>query len=555
MRGADAVARTLRAAGVTRIFTLSGNQIMPVFDACLEADIDLLHVRQEAAAVHMADAWGRLTGQPGVALVTAGPGFANTLTGLYVATISESPLVLLSGCAPMGQHAKGAFQAMPQAEIASHVSKASWTTESASSLPNDIRKALDIATSGRPGPVHIALPFNTVDNEVESPEDALLSDNTESSPGRVIDDDDAARVLSELRGAKTPLILAGSMMMRGEGPSLLADLSTSTGAPVVQMESPRGTNDPALGAFAEVLAEADLIALIGKKLDFTLKMGASPDVRPDCRFIQIDPDSLAIDLTRRNVGDEQRIALSIVADPLPSVRRIVELAAGDTTDSGWADEVNSAVSYRPASWTNMRAEEGNPLHSFEVAEAIQTYLDEDPNSVFICDGGEWGQWAQACISAPTRILNGPAGSIGTSIPFALAARLARPDARIVTVLGDGTAGFHVMEYDTAVRYDIPFIAVVGNDAAWNAEFQIQLREYGDERLVGCELLPSRYDRVAEALGGHGEHVDSAGDLAPALHRAGASGLPALVNVNLARDAAPVVRRGTDTPQASSAVLH
>ena len=390
---------------------------------------------------------------------------------------------------------------------------------------------------------------------MESPEDALVSDSTESSPARVIDDDDAARVLSELRSAKTPLILAGSMMMRGEGPSLLSHLSAATGAPFVQMESPRGTNDPALGAFAEVLAEADLIALIGKKLDFTLKMGASPDVRPDCRFIQIDSDSSAIDLTRRNLDGPERVAMAILADPLPSARRIVDLATGDAPNSGWADEVNSAVTYRPSSWKDMRADQGQPLHSYEVAEAIQTYLDEDPNSVFICDGGEWGQWAQACITAPTRILNGPAGSIGTSIPFALAARLARPDARIVTVLGDGTAGFHVMEYDTAVRYDIPFIAVVGNDAAWNAEFQIQLREYGDQRLVGCELLPSRYDRVAEALGGHGEHVDSANDLAPALQRAGASDLPALINVNLARDAAPVVRRGTDTPQASSAVLH
>ena len=355
MRGADAIARTLRAAGVTRIFTLSGNQIMPVFDACLDAEIDLLHVRQEAAAVHMADAWGRLTGQPGVALVTAGPGFANTLTGLYVATISESPVVLLSGCAPMGQHAKGAFQAMAQAEIASHVSKASWTAESPSGLPNDIRKALDIATSGRPGPVHIALPFNAIDGEVGSPEDALVSDGVEPSLVRIIGDDDAARVLSELRSAKSPLILAGSMMMRDEGPSILADLSAATGAPVVQMESPRGTNDPALGAFAEVLAEADLIALFGKKLDFTLKMGASPDVRPDCRFIQIDPDSSAIDLTRRNVGDPERITMTIAADPLPSTRRVVELASGHAPESGWADEVNSAVSYRPASWTDMRA--------------------------------------------------------------------------------------------------------------------------------------------------------------------------------------------------------
>ncbi len=555
MRGADAVARTLQGAGVERIFTLSGNQIMPLFDACLDADIDLLHVRQEAAAVHMADAWGRLTGQPGVALVTAGPGFANTLTGLYVATISESPLVLLSGCAPLKQHPKGAFQAMAQAEIASHVSKASWTAESASGLPNDIRKALDIAASGRPGPVHIALPFNTVDDEVDSPEDALVAEDNGGSQPRIIEDADAAQFLAELRDVKRPLILAGSMMMRADGPTVLAELSAVTGAPVVEMESPRGTNDPALGAFAEVLAEADLIALIGKKLDFTLKMGTEPDIRPECRFVQIDPDRSAIDLTNRNVGNANRVAMSVVADPIPSVSRIVELATGGSSESGWADEVTSAVSYRPSTWTEMRAEQGQPLHSYEVAEAVQQYLDEDPNSVFICDGGEWGQWAQACISAPTRILNGPAGSIGTSIPFALAARLARPESRIVTVLGDGTAGFHIMEYDSAVRYGIPFVAVLGNDAAWNAEYQIQLREYGEERLVGCELFPSRYDRVAEALGGHGEHVESASDLAPALQRAGSSNLPALVNVNLARDAAPVVRRSSDATQASSAFLH
>lgn len=528
---------------------------MPVFDACLDADLDLLHVRQEAAAVHMADAWGRLTGQPGIALVTAGPGFANTLTGLYVAKISESPMVLLSGHAPLGQLGRGAFQEMPQAEMASHVSKASWTAQSASGLANDIRKAFDIATSGRPGPVHIALPFNVIDGEVDESEDALHQATFNGSPQRVIDDADAMQVLSQLRNAKKPLILAGSMMMRGEGPSVLAELSDTTGVPVVQMESPRGTNDPALGAFAEVLAEADLVMLLGKKLDFTVKMGGAPDVSPDCRFLQIDPDQSVIELTRRNVGDPTRVVAGVEADPLPSARRLVELAPNGGSSTDWADEVKSAISYRPPSWSEMRSGEGDPVRSYEVTQAIQEYLDEDPNSVFISDGGEWGQWAQACITAPTRIINGPAGSIGTSIPFAVAASLARPGARVVTVLGDGTAGFHIMEYDTAVRYDIPFVAVLGNDAAWNAEYQIQLREYGDQRLVGCELLPSRYDQVVEALGGHGEHVTSASGLASSLERAGASERPALLNVMIGRDPAPVVRRTSDTSQTSSATLH
>ena len=555
MRGADAVARTLRSEGVERIFTLSGNQIMPVFDACLDAGVELLHVRQEAAAVHMADAWGRLTGQPGVALVTAGPGFANALSALYTATMSESPVVLLSGRAPLGHVDKGAFQDMPQAEMAGYVSKASWTAQSADGLHNDIRRALDIAASGRPGPVHIALPFDVIDGKIDASHEGDASAQFERHAALSMTDAEAMEVLAAIRGASAPLILAGSMMMRGGAPAALADLSEATGAPVVQMESPRGTNDPALGAFAEVLAQADLVVLIGKKLDFTLKMGTEPDVAARCRFIQIDPDPSVIELTRRNVGDPSGIAAAVQADPLPSIRRIARLAGGRTSSSAWADEVEDAVRYRPPSWGSVKAADGEPVRSIEAAEAICGYLAGASDSVFVCDGGEWGQWAQAGIAAAERVINGPAGAIGASIPFALAARLARPSARVVTVLGDGTAGFHIMEYDTAVRYGLSFVGVVGNDAAWNAEYQIQLREYGPERLVGCELLPSRYDRVADALGGYGEHVASADGLRAALERAGASGLPALLDVRLARDPAPIVRRGDDAPQTSSATLH
>lgn len=555
MRGADAVARTLRSEGVERVFTLSGNQIMPVFDACLDAEVDLLHVRQEAAAVHMADAWGRLTGRPGVALVTAGPGFANTLSALYTATMSESPLALLSGRAPLANADRGAFQEMPQAEMAGYVSKASWTAQSADGLHNDIRRALDIAGSGRPGPVHIALPFDVIDGNVDTSHEGDAATRFERRAARSMTDADAMGILAAIRGASTPLVLAGSMMTRGDAPAALADLSAVTGAPVVQMESPRGTNDPALGAFAEVLSQADLVVLIGKKLDFTLKMGAEPDVAGHCRFIQIDPDPSVIELTRRNVGDPSRIAAAVQADPLPSIRRMARLADGRNPSRVWAEEVEDAVRYRPPSWRSVKAADGDPVRSVEAAEAVCSYLAGASDSVFVCDGGEWGQWAQAGIAASERVINGPAGAIGTSIPFALAARLARPGARVVTVLGDGTAGFHIMEYDTAVRYGLSFVGVVGNDAAWNAEYQIQLREYGRERLVGCELLPSRYDRVVDALGGYGEHAASADALRAGLERAGASGLPALLDMRLARDPAPVVRRGDDAPQTSSAMLH
>ncbi|MEA2859355.1 MAG: hypothetical protein QOC72_1394, partial [Methylobacteriaceae bacterium] len=168
----------------------------------------------------------------------------------------------------------------------------------------------------------------------------------------------------------------------------------------------------------------------------------------------------------------------------------------------------------------------------------------DPEAIFVCDGGEIGQWAQALLSAPRRLINGVAGSIGSAIPFALAARLFEPRAPVIAVMGDGTFGFHMAEFDTAVRHDLPFVAVVGNDATWNAEYQIQLRAYGEARAHGCDLLPSRYDKVVEALGGHGEFVERIDDLAPTLERALASGKPACVNVMIERVAAPVIRRGT-----------
>jgi acetolactate synthase-1/2/3 large subunit len=177
-----------------------------------------------------------------------------------------------------------------------------------------------------------------------------------------------------------------------------------------------------------------------------------------------------------------------------------------------------------------------------MCRPIQALLDAAPEAVLVCDGGEIGQWTQACLRAPQRIINGVAGSIGSALPFALAARVARPDAPVVAVLGDGTFGLHPAEIDTAVRCGLPFLAVVGNDARWNAEYQIQLRDYGAQRLVGCELLPTRYDEVARAFGGFGALVSEPVGLEAALQQALQSGLPACLNVMIEGLAAPGISR-------------
>lgn len=484
-RGADVVARGLAAAGVRHVYALSGNHVMPLFDAALDAGLSLVHVRHEAAAVHMADAWARLTGDVGVALVTGGPGHANAVSALYTALEAESPVLLVSGHAALGELGKGAFQEMRQAELAAPLTKASWTAQSAHGLADDLGRALREARSGRPGPVHLSLPQDVLEAavDVEIPADFSAG---QSPP---------APFPTQLIKASRPLIIAGPAMMRN--PALRA-LEEASGVPVIGMESPRGVNDPSLGRLSEVLAQADSVLLLGKRLDFTLKFGGA--FAPGCSLAH--------------------------ADALPQFPP--KKAPGT-----WLDDVRAALAYRPPEWKGIHGS----LHPVAVCKAVQKLLDA-PDAVLVCDGGEFGQWAQACLSAPMRVINGPAGSIGAALPFAAAAKLAFPGAPVVAMLGDGTFGFHLSEIDTAVRYGLGYIAVIGNDACWNAEYQIALRSYGGDRAKNLDLLPTRYGAAAAALGGHGEDVTQAEQLAPALERAKKAGKPACVNVLIERQPAP-----------------
>ena len=540
LRGADILARALAAAGVRHLFSLSGNQIMPVYDAALDARLSIVHVRHEGAAVHMADAWGRLTGEPGIALLTGGPGHANGVGALYTALAAESPVVLLSGHAPLAELGRGAFQEMRQADLAAPVTKDSWTAGSAATLGEDIERALRIARSGRPGPVHVSLPFDVLEARVAA--SAIVSSRPVAPVVQRLEKSAGDAVHVELKRAHRPLVLVGPIMANGAGRAAGERLAAATGVPVVCMESPRGVNDPGLGAFADVLREADLVVLLGKQPDFTLRFGAPPAVAADCRFIVIDPEPAALQRALKTLAPAARVLLSAVADPFAAAEDLA--AKGRAVGSPqWAQDVQSAIRFRPAEWKSLSSRPEGPLHPVEVGRAVQRILDRSRDAVLVADGGEFGQWAQACTSAPTRLINGPGGSIGSAIPFALAARLARPDATVVAMLGDGTFGFHLAEVDTAARARLPFLAVIGNDACWNAEYQIQLRTYGRDRAHGCELLPARYDQAVTALGGHGEQVVRATDLAAALERALGSQRPACVNVMIERAPAPTVAQG------------
>ena len=537
MNGAQLLVDTLARAGVRRIFSLSGNQIMPVYDACIDGGISIVHVRHEGAAVHMADAWAQITGEVGAALVTAGPGFGNALSALFSARHAESPVLLLSGDSPVAADGDAPFQEMPQTEIARPLVKMSLRPVRASLVGNATASAIACARSGRPGPVHVALPFDVLVDDagdgrsVAAPE---LERRPLPLPARI-----AGEVAERIARAERPVVMTGPSLNRSREPTRVASLEGALQAPVVAMESPRGLRDPALGAFSRVLAVADLVVLLGKDADYSVGFAQPRAIDAAADLVVIDPDDAVVERACRRGGN--RIVLSAGADADLAADAIA-VAAPRSSHRAWYEEVAAAIADRTVS------EESNvDFHPRVLCSAVQRVLDVSADPVLVCDGGEFGQWAQASCAAPTRIINGLSGAIGGGLCHALAAKLARPDATVIAMMGDGTAGFHFTELDTAVREGAAFVTVIGNDFRWNAEHQIQLRNYGPERLIGCDLAPSaRYDLAAAGFGCHGEHVADSAGLDSALARALASGVPACLNVEIDGVAAPVFSGGEGT---------
>lgn len=536
LRGADIVVRTLERAGHTDIFTLSGNHIMSLFDAAIETRLSLMHVRHEAATVHMADAYGRLTGRPGIAWVTGGPGHANAVGALFTALGQETPMVLLSGHTETDQLGRGGFQELRQVDMAAPVCKAAWMATDTATVGMNVAKALRLATSGRPGPVHLSLPSDVLDATV--PEDAVAWPTAAdlTAPGMPLGDEAADAVFALLASAKRPLVIGPPVLATRSGRDLLRRLEASLIIPTCLSEGPRGFNDASLGAYADVATRADVVLLLGKALDFTLKFGGAP-FAPDCRFIAIEPDGAILARTAHS----RRLAFGCVADTYPAAEALIARNSA-RGDAAWLAEARSCFDDRPASWADLVSKTQGKVHPAQVFRTLQPFLERDADSVLICDGGEFAQWGQSMLRNDRRMINGVAGSIGSSLPMASGARVVEKAAPVFAVLGDGTFGFHMSEIETAVRLDLPYVAIVGTDCRWNAEYNLQVRDYGPNRTHGCELNATRYDLVATALGGHGEFVTEAGDLSGAIERSIASGKPSVVNVMIESVPSPVVRR-------------
>ncbi|HKL44743.1 MAG TPA: thiamine pyrophosphate-binding protein [Roseovarius sp.] len=517
-RGADAVMRALAAQGVRDIFALSGNQIMPLFDASIDAGIRLYHTRHEAAAVYMAEGYAQITGGVGVALVTAGAGLGNAIGPLLTARASDTPVLLLSGDSPVSRDGQGAFQEMGQVALTASLTKWSVRATRAEDIGATIHAAVRVAMEGRPGPVHVSLPADVLLAAAQVADTPVVPD---APPP------DIADLREWLDRADRPVIVMGPALTRTRASGLAERLEQTTGAPVVDMESPRGIKDPALGGFAAVMAEADRVLLLGKPLDFTLQFGA---VAPCAEWAVINGDAAEIDRARRT--RDLRLGHAVAADPAAVAQG---LARGNARarNAGWRHRVTAACAKRLP-----LCESGNIIHPRALCAEAQAIVEAAADPVIVCDGGEFGQWAQAGLAAPRRIINGVSGAIGGGLCYAMAARAADPTATVLAFMGDGTAGFHLAEFETAVREDLPFVAIIGNDQRWNAEHQIQLRDFGADRLHGCALSDARYDEAMIALGGFGASVTELHDLKGAIEAAIGSGKPACINVMIEGAPAP-----------------
>lgn len=530
MRGADLLVGSLAAAGVSKIFSLSGNQIMPVYDACIGSSIEIVHTRHEAAAVFMADAWAQLTGEIGVALVTAGPGLLNALGALYTARRSESPVLLLSGDSPRAQDGMGAFQEVDQIAFCTLLTKLSRRLNSGADLGAEVSHAIRIGLSGRPGPVHIAMPFDLLSEQVG---DVALRDQPVFRPEpQILPARDLTMIATVIAKAERPLIVLGPALNATRFGTGISALPIALDAPVVVIESPRGMNDPSLGDIARVFASADLILGLGRSIDVALGSGTLTNA--SCRWLIVDAEPAEHARAVLNLGE--RLLAAISGNPRDIALALMEKSGRTEQRLGWRRTVEHLISLRTQS-ASAEASAGK-IAPADVCAAVQRQILRVAQSVVICDGGEFGQWSQAGTTGTYRLINGPSGAIGGGLCYAVAASLAKPGATVFALMGDGSVGFHLAEFETAARTGARFVAVIGNDQRWNAEHQIQLRDYGPERLMGCSLSGARYDKAVEALGGHGEYVEDLTELDAALRRAVDSGKAACVNVCIEGRPAP-----------------
>src|SRR5215218_2489564 len=533
--GARLVAEFLARRGVRRVYGLCGGHIQPIWDEVARAGIQIVDVRHESAAVYMAQAQADLTGSLGVAMVTAGPGLTNATTGIANASVSRSPVLVISGRPPRPQAGMGALQDIPQGDLVRPICRrVEVVSERHHVLPRleaTVRAAQGVGTPA--GPAYIDFPTDLLREVVTNADvdDRHFEPHVPEKPEP--SQDSISRAAALIREGKRLLVISG----RGarEASAELAAFLQTTGVLYLDTTESRGViplDHPASvpAARAKVMAEADVVITVGRKLDFQLAYGSPAVFSTDARFVRLGTSSDELSDNRR--GDAE-----LQGDVSAALKALVEQGAvPERPDATWIESMRAynrekTEKYMAGLGRQSRGADGR-MHPQYLLAAVNEFIDGD--TIVVADGGDILSFARAALRAETYLDPGALGCLGVGVPFAVSAALIFPDRRVIAVIGDGSFGLTAMEIDTAVRSGARAVFVVANNGAWGIERNDQLVGYNGN-LVGVDLPGCRYDLVAEGLGTYAERIEKPEDLPYAIERA-LENAPALLDVAVTKEA-------------------
>ncbi|WP_078897898.1 thiamine pyrophosphate-binding protein [Streptomyces rimosus] len=538
--GGHLVAQALKAEGVDVIYTLCGGHIIDIYDGCVDEGIDVVDVRHEQVAAHAADAHARITGRPGCAVVTAGPGTTDAVTGVANALRAESPMLLIGGQGALGQHKMGSLQDLPHVEMMTPVTKFAATVPDTARVADMVSMAFRECFHGAPGPSFLEIPRDVLDAKVPRGTARVPRAGHYRASTRSAGDPDVVERLAELLvRSEKPAVLLGGQVWTTRGTDAAAALVRGLNLPAYMNGAGRGTLPPGDPLHFQLsrrhaFTHADLIVVVGTPFDF--RMGYGKRLSPAATVVQVDLDY-------RTVGRNRDVDLGIVGDAGLVLAAAAQAASGrlDTgagRRKGWIEELRAVEEAAVAERLPLLRSDSAPIHPYRLVGEIDDFLTED--SVFIGDGGDIVTFSGQVVrpKAPGHWMDpGPLGTLGVGVPFVLAAKRARPDKEVVALFGDGAFSLTGWDFETLVRFGLPFVGIVGNNSSMNQIRYGQRAKYGEAReRVGNTLGDVPYDAFARMLGGYGEEVRDPAQIRPALERARQSGLPSLINVWVDPDA-------------------
>jgi acetolactate synthase I/II/III large subunit len=545
--GGRLLARRLRAHGVSRLFTLSGGHLFSVYDGCRAEGIEIVDVRHEQTAAFAAEGWAKVTREPGVCALTAGPGVTNGMSAIASAQANHSPIVVLGGRAPAGRWGQGSLQEIDHVPFVAPLTKLARTAQSAAEIPGLVEEALAVALAPHGGPTFVDLPLDYVFMEALDWSGDRGGGSRDAGGGeaacgptaggaRSLDAEGStpsaeslAVAVNLLARARRPVVMAGTDLYWGRGESALQELVEKLRMPVFLNGLARGCVPADHELFfsrtrGQALREADVALVIGVPMDFRLGFGGAFGEQTQI---------IAIDSATPERAHPRAVAAELyggLPEILGALGEAADGSAGVAERERWVAELRAAERERREAERAELEDERAPLHPMRLYAELGAVLDRD--AIVIGDGGDFVSYAGRMIDSfePGCWLDpGPFGCLGTGPGYALAAKLAHPERQVVLLLGDGAFGFAGMEFDTLVRHGVNVVGVMGNNGIWGLEKHPMEFLYGYS--VAAELRPgTRYDTVVEALGGYGELVERPQQLRPALERALAADRPALVNV-------------------------